>query len=61
MLLGLVGNRFLTAVNGLDLDVAQLDVQGAFVVTSGLSPVKKKRAKVLLEDPENTEIVHCTF
>merc|ERR1712110_1317293 len=47
----------LTAVHGLDLDVAQLDVQGALVVTSGLSPVEKKRAKVLLEDPSLTLII----
>ena len=35
-------------------------MQGALVVTSGLSPVEKKRTKVFLEDPKIREIVQCT-
>ena len=54
----LLGLKDLTAVHGLYLDVPELDVQGALVITSGLSPVEKKRTEVFLEDPVTRKIAH---
>ena len=53
----------LAAVHGLlYLDVSELDVQGALVITSGLSPVEKKRAEIFLKDPITRKIAHyCLY